>query len=55
MTLVNTRRLIDSSYLVGGIHTAHVKIKSVIYPFKKYLGGDNRAVLESKTVIFLLF
>ena len=30
VTLFNTRRLIDSSYLVGGIHTVQVKIKSVI-------------------------
>ena len=35
VTLFNTRRLIDSSYLVGGIHTVQVKIKSVIVPFKK--------------------
>ena len=33
MTLFNTRRLIDSSYLVGGIHTVQVKIKSVIKRF----------------------
>ena len=30
MTLFNARRLIDSSYLVGGIHTVQVKIKAVI-------------------------
>ena len=35
VTLFNTRRLIDSSYLVGGIRTVQVKIKSVIVPFKK--------------------
>ena len=35
VTLFNTRRLIDSSYLVGGIRTVQVKIKSVIAPFKK--------------------
>ena len=30
VTLFNTRRLIDSSYLVGGIHTVQGKIKSVV-------------------------
>ena len=35
LTLSNTRHLIDSSYLVGGIHIAQVKMKSVIVPFKK--------------------
>ena len=30
VTLFNTRRLIDSSYLVGKLHTVQVKIKSVI-------------------------
>ena len=35
VTLFNTRRLIDSSYLVGVIRTVQVKIKSVIVPFKK--------------------
>ena len=35
VTLFNTRSLIDSSYLVGGIRTVQVKIKSVIVPFKK--------------------
>ena len=30
VTLFNTRRLIDSSYLVGRIHTVQVKIKLVI-------------------------
>ena len=33
MTHFNTTRLIDSSYLVGGIHTVQVKIKSVIIFF----------------------
>ena len=28
-------KIIDSSYLVGGIRTVQVKIKSVIVPFKK--------------------
>ena len=45
MTLFNTRRFIDNSYLVGGIHALEVKIKSAIVPFKNKLGGDNQIVL----------
>ena len=30
MTLFNTRRLIDSSYLVGGIHTVQVEPASKV-------------------------